>query len=161
MNQFSGRPVEILLVEDNPGDVVLTKEAFKAAKIVNNILIAKDGEMALDILQKKGGHKKTASPDLILLDLNLPKKDGREVLEEIKNDERLRRIPVVILTSSKAEKDIVETYDLHANSYIVKPVNLEKFSAIVESIENFWFTVVVLPSEVSSQEDEVCDARIA
>ena len=137
--------VEILLIEDNIGDVLLTKKAFQKSKLANNIQVAKDGEVALSMLKKEDEYAQQATPDIILLDLNLPKKDGREVLEEIKSDKKLSHIPVVILTSSKAEKDIVETYGLHANSYIIKPVNLEKFIEIVESIENFWFTVVVFP----------------
>jgi CheY-like chemotaxis protein len=137
--------VEILLIEDNIGDVLLTKKAFQKSKLANNIQVAKDGEVALSMLKKEGEYAEQVTPDIILLDLNLPKKDGREVLEEIKSDKKLSHIPVVILTSSKAEKDIVETYGLHANSYIIKPVNLEKFIEIVESIENFWFTVVVFP----------------
>lgn len=139
------KPVEILLIEDNLGDVVLTKKAFETSKLANNISVAKDGEIAISILKKEGEYADHKTPDIILLDLNLPKKDGREVLEEIKSNDKLKHIPVVVLTSSKAEKDIVETYNLHANSYIVKPVDLEKFIKVVESIENFWFTVVVLP----------------
>ncbi|PIR37204.1 MAG: response regulator [Alphaproteobacteria bacterium CG11_big_fil_rev_8_21_14_0_20_39_49] len=147
------RPVEILLVEDNPGDVVLTKKAFETSKISNNINVAKDGEIALSMLRKEDGYSDIITPDIVLLDLNLPKKDGREVLEEIKNDEALKKIPVVVLTSSKAERDILETYGLHANSYILKPVNLEKFAEVVKSIENFWFTIVVYPSN-GEQDDE-------
>lgn len=147
------RPVEILLVEDNPGDVVLTKKAFETSKISNNINVAKDGEIALSMLRKEEGYRDIITPDIVLLDLNLPKKDGREVLEEIKNDEALKKIPVVVLTSSKAERDILETYGLHANSYILKPVNLEKFAEVVKSIENFWFTIVVYPSN-GEQDDE-------
>ena len=139
--------VEILLVEDNPGDVVLTKEAFADAKIHNNINVAADGEEALKYLRKEGEFANATVPDIILLDINLPKKDGREVLAEIKVDEVLRRIPVVVLTSSKAEQDVVDVYDLHANSYLVKPVNLEKFIDVVSAIESFWFSVVVLPTD--------------
>ncbi|MFK8068471.1 MAG: response regulator [Gammaproteobacteria bacterium] len=138
---------EILLVEDNPGDVLLTREAFSEAKIKNNIHVAADGEEALAFLKRQEGYENVATPDLILLDLNLPKLDGREVLQAIKRDENLRRIPVVILTSSKAEQDVLKTYDLHANSYLVKPVDLEKFVEVVNAIENFWFSVVVLPEK--------------
>ncbi len=147
MNELNGRPIEILLIEDNPGDILLTKEAFSDAKIRNNITVAKDGEAAMAILQKQGEYKDFITPDLIFLDLNMPKKDGKEILAEIKEDEGLRRIPVVILTSSKAEQDVVRTYDLHANSYLLKPVDLKQFSDIVNAIENFWFTVVVLPTQ--------------
>ncbi|MGB0720277.1 MAG: response regulator [Bdellovibrionales bacterium] len=145
MSAIHSRPANILLVEDNPGDVVLTKHAFNDAKIHNIINVAQDGEEALDYLFKRNGHEDASTPDLILMDLNMPKKDGREVLEEIKRDERLMLIPVVILTSSEAEQDILETYGLHANSYITKPVDLSKFSHIVSVVENFWFSVVVLP----------------
>lgn len=139
------RTVEILLVEDNPGDVILTKKAFQTAKIKNNIHLAEDGETALKILKKEEEYSHYATPDIILLDLNLPKKDGVEVLKTIKNDDQLKHIPVVVLTGSKAERDIAKTYGLHANSYILKPVDLKKFIQIVQSIENFWFTVVVFP----------------
>lgn len=143
------RSVEILLVEDNPGDVVLTKGAFKAAKLANNMHVAEDGEEAMNFLNKVDGYEDAVTPDIILLDLNLPKKDGREVLEEIKNNSKLRRIPVVILTSSQADQDVMKMYDMHANSYIVKPVNLEKFIEIVKAVESFWFSVVVLPNDVT------------
>lgn len=139
------RPIEILLVEDNPGDVFLTKKAFETGKIANNMQVAIDGDMALKMLNKEGQYSESVTPDIILLDLNLPKMDGREVLESIKDHEELKRIPVVILTSSNAERDIVASYNLHANSYIVKPVDFAKFTGIVESIENFWFSIVVLP----------------
>lgn len=145
MSESNGKLAEILLAEDNPGDVLLTKEAFAEAKIKNNINVATDGEETLDYLYKRGRFEDAATPDLILLDLNMPKKDGREVLEEIKKDDKLRRIPVVILTSSQAEQDVVKTYDLHANSYVLKPVDLGKFAEIVSAIESFWFSVVVLP----------------
>ena len=143
------RPVEILLIEDNPGDIFLTKKAFESARLANNISVAQDGEVALDILLQRENPKDTPTPDIILLDLNIPKIDGKEVLEVLKNNNDLKRIPVVILSSSNAEKDIVSSYDLHANSYIVKPINLEKFSDVVTSIENFWFSLMVLPSKVS------------
>lgn len=142
-----GRPAEILLIEDNRGDVLLTKKAFKTGKIANNITVAGDGIEALQMLRREGEHANATIPDIILLDLNLPKKTGRDVLSEIKADEQLKHIPVVVLTSSKAELDVVKSYNLHANSYIVKPVNLEKFNEIVNSIENFWFSVVILPAK--------------
>jgi chemotaxis family two-component system response regulator Rcp1 len=140
-----GRPAEILLVEDNYGDVVLAKKAFQIAKIANRITVAGDGVEALAVLRREGAHVNAPPVDLILLDLNLPKKDGKEVLAEIKADADLRRIPVVVLTSSRTELDVVKSYNLHANSYVVKPVNLERFGEIVRSIEHFWFTIVVLP----------------
>jgi chemotaxis family two-component system response regulator Rcp1 len=145
MLNIIGKPIDILLVEDNPGDVRLTQEAFKDAKVKNQLYIAKDGIEAMAFLHQEGKYKDDPRPDLILLDLNLPKKDGREVLEEIKNDETLRRIPVVILTTSKADEDILRTYDLHANCYISKPVDLDEFMTVIRSIENFWLTVVKLP----------------
>lgn len=138
-------PIEILLVEDNPGDVRLTIEALKEGKVANKINVAADGVEALAFLRREGKYEKAPKPDLILLDLNLPKKNGREVLAEIKTDSRLKCIPVVILTSSQAEKDIVTTYNLHANCYITKPVDFGQFIDVVKSIENFWFTVVKLP----------------
>jgi len=142
------RPVEILLVEDNEGDVFLTKKAFEQAKIANNINVAIDGEAAIEMLKNQGEYADLARPDIVLLDINLPKKDGKQVLLEMKADDNLKRIPVVILTSSKAEQDVVKTYDLHASSYIVKPINLEKFHDVVTAIEDFWFSVVVLPNDV-------------
>lgn len=139
--------IEVLLVEDNPGDVRLTKEALKEGRLLNNIWVVGDGVEALEFLRRQGKYAKAASPDLILLDLNLPKKDGREVLAEIKSDPRLRRIPVVVLTTSSAEEDILKTYDLHANCYVTKPVDLEQFMRVVQSIEDFWVSVVKLPSD--------------
>jgi CheY-like chemotaxis protein len=139
-------PVEILLVEDNPGDVRLTKEALKEGKVYSNLHWAKDGVEALEFLRRQGKFADAPRPDIILLDLNLPKKDGREVLSEIKNDENLKRIPVVILTTSKAEEDVLRSYQLHANCYVTKPVDLEKFIGVVESIDKFWLTVVTLPN---------------
>ncbi|MGD9160349.1 MAG: response regulator [Desulfobacteraceae bacterium] len=138
-------PIEILLVEDNPGDVRLTQEALKEGKIINNLRMAKDGVEAISFLRREGEYADSARPDLILLDLNLPKKDGREVLMEIKKDEELRRIPVVVLTTSRAEEDIIRTYDCYANCYITKPVDFEQFINVVKSIENFWLSVVKLP----------------
>jgi chemotaxis family two-component system response regulator Rcp1 len=138
-------PIDILLVEDNPGDVRLTIEALKEDKLQNNLHVVKDGVEAIAFLHQEGEYNGVPRPDLILLDLNLPKKDGREVLEEIKVDERFKRIPVVILTTSQAEEDILKTYELHANCYITKPVNLDQFIRVVRSIEEFWLTIVKLP----------------
>ena len=140
------RPIEILLVEDNPGDVRLTREIFKAARIRNIIHTVEDGVEAMEYLRNQGKYADEARPDLILLDLNLPRKDGREVLAEIKMDDELKRIPVVVLTISKAEEDILKTYSLHANCYITKPVDLDQFIKVVASIEDFWLSVVKLPS---------------
>jgi CheY-like chemotaxis protein len=140
------RPIEILLVEDNPGDVRLTIEALKEGKVRNVLNVARDGVEAVAYLRREGPYANATRPDLILLDLNLPRKDGREVLAEIKEDATLRRIPVVVLTTSKAEEDILRTYDLHANCYITKPVDLEQFIQVVRSIDDFWLTVVRLPS---------------
>ena len=138
-------PIEILLVEDNPGDVRLTKEALKEGKIANIIKVAVDGMDAMAFLKRVGDYANAPRPDLILLDLNLPKKNGREVLAEIKTDPDLKSIPIVILTTSQAEKDIIATYRLHANCYITKPVDFDQFINVVKSIEDFWFTVVRLP----------------
>ena len=141
------KSVDILLVEDNPGDVRLTQEALKEAKVLNNLFVVSDGVEALDFLRREGKYANAIRPDIILLDLNLPRKDGREVLSEVKSDPHLRRIPVVILTTSKAEEDVVRTYDLHANCYITKPVDIEQFILVVKSVEEFWFTIVKLPPE--------------
>ena len=143
----ASRPVEILLVEDNPGDVRLTREALKEGKIRNNLNVASDGVEALRYLRREGPYAGAARPDLILLDLNLPKMDGREVLQAVKADASLRNIPVVVLTSSAAEQDIVRAYDLHANCYVSKPVDLDQFIHVVKSIEDFWFSIVKLPPE--------------
>ncbi len=140
-------PVEILLVEDNPGDIRLTKEALKECKMYNNLHVVYDGIEALDFLMKRGKYKDKIKPDLILLDLNLPKKDGREVLAEIKEEKNLRRIPVVILTTSSATEDIIKTYNLHANCYITKPVDISQFIKVVKSIGEFWFSIVKLPPD--------------
>jgi two-component system, chemotaxis family, response regulator Rcp1 len=140
------KPVEILLVEDNEGDVGLVEEVFEDAKIRNILHIAEDGEEAMLFLNKEKPFADAPTPDIILLDLNLPQKDGREVLEEIKTDKKLKRIPVVVLTTSKAEEDIVRSYDLHANSYITKPVDFDQFIRVIKSIEDFWLEVVKLPS---------------
>ncbi len=141
-------PVEILLVEDNEADIRLTQEGIKEAKIQNNLHIVRDGEEAMDFLNKKEDYQDAVTPDLILLDLNLPKKDGREVLEEIKNNKILSHIPVVILTTSEAEKDIVKSYKLHANCYVTKPMGIDQFVEVIKAIENFWFSIVKLPSEI-------------
>ncbi|MDD1718212.1 MAG: response regulator [Methanoregulaceae archaeon] len=137
--------IEILLVEDSPADVALTKEALEDSKLANNLYVVKDGEEALAFLCRKGEYASVPKPDLILLDLNLPKKTGLEVLREIKRDDVLSLIPVVIMTVSKDEKDIVESYRLHANCYIRKPVKFGEFIEIVKSIEDFWFSIVTLP----------------
>jgi chemotaxis family two-component system response regulator Rcp1 len=147
MTRADGRPVEILLVEDNPGDVRLTREALKDAKVLNNLSVVGDGEAALDFLHRRGKYAAAPRPDLILLDLNLPRKDGREVLEEIKKDDSLMVIPVVVLTTSKAEEDVVRSYKLHANCYIPKPVDFNRFMEVVRQLENFWLAVVRLPQD--------------
>ena len=139
------RPVEILLIEDNPADVRLTKEALKEGKLINNLHVTEDGVEALAYLRKQGKFKNEPLPDLILLDLNLPRKDGRELLVEIKEDQHFKHIPVVILTTSKAETDIIKSYESHANCYITKPVDMNQFIKIVKSIEHFWFYIVKLP----------------
>ena len=139
------RPIEILMVEDNPGDVRLAMEALKEGKVRNHLHTVSDGEEALAFLRRQGPYAQVPRPDLILLDLNLPKKTGQEVLAEIKEDPDLRRIPVVILTVSEAEADILKTYNLHANCYITKPVDLDRFIEVVKSVEDFWLTVVMLP----------------
>jgi chemotaxis family two-component system response regulator Rcp1 len=142
--------IEVLLVEDSPGDVRLTREAFKDAKVHINLHVASDGTEAMAFLRREGEHANVPRPDLILLDLNLPKKDGREVLEEIKENPILKSIPVVILTTSASEEDILRSYQLHANCYITKPVGLDGFLAVVRSIDSFWLSVVKLPHEVAS-----------
>ena len=140
-------PVEILLVEDNPGDVRLTKEALKEGKVYSNLHWAKDGVEALRFLKREGKHDKAPRPDIILLDLNLPKKDGREVLAVIKSDPDLRRIPVVVLTTSKEEEDVLRAYNLAANCYVAKPVEFDEFMKVIQMIEDFWLTIVALPRE--------------
>ncbi|MGD8743260.1 MAG: response regulator [Granulosicoccaceae bacterium] len=139
--------IDILLVEDNPADVRLTREALKEAKVRNSLYVVEDGVDAMEFLNRHGEYSDVPRPDLILLDLNLPKKDGREVLEEIKQDPELLRIPVVVLTTSRADEDILRSYDLHANCYVTKPVDLDQFITIVKSIEDFWLTIVKLPNE--------------
>ena len=146
-NQEEGKLIEILLVEDNPGDVRLTQEALKESKIMNKLIVVTDGEMAMTYLRKQEPYTNVKRPDIVLLDLNLPKKSGREVLSEIKKDIDLRRIPVVVLTTSKAEEDILKSYNHYANCYITKPVDMSQFISIVRVLENFWFTIVKLPSE--------------
>jgi two-component system, chemotaxis family, response regulator Rcp1 len=143
-------PIEILLVEDSPGDVRLTREAFKDAKVHINLHVASDGTDAMAFLKREGEYANVPRPDLILLDLNLPKKDGREVLEEIKESPTLKSIPVVVLTTSASEVDILRSYRLHANCYITKPVGLDGFLEVVKSIDDFWLTLVKLPSEARS-----------
>lgn len=140
-------PIEVLLVEDNPGDVLLTKIALEDSKIRVNLNVVEDGVEAMAFLRKQGKYINMPHPDIILLDFNLPKKDGREVLAEVKTDQNLKRIPVVVLTTSQAEEDILKAYNLAANCYISKPVDFDRFVKIVQSIENFWFTVVKLPPE--------------
>jgi len=146
-SQTMAKPIEILLVEDNPGDVRLTREAFKEGKVLNNLSVVEDGAEAMAFLRQQGKYADVPRPDLILLDLNLPKKDGREVLPEIKGDTNLKRIPVVVLTTSKAEQDILKTYNLHANCYVTKPVDLEQFISVVRFVQHFWLSIVKLPPE--------------
>jgi two-component system, chemotaxis family, response regulator Rcp1 len=140
-------PIEILLVEDNRGDARLAEEALKESKVRNRLHHVEDGVEAMRFLRREGAYEGVSAPDLILLDLNLPRKDGREVLAEVKEDPKLRMIPVVVLTTSEAERDLVKSYDLHANAYIVKPLDLNRFIGIVQAIEHFWFSVVKLPQD--------------
>jgi len=142
-----GRPVEILLAEDNPGDVKLTEKALERGKVLNNLHVVENGVEAMKYLKQEGEYADSPRPDLLLLDLNMPQKDGKEVLRDVKSDPDLRRIPVVVLTSSEAEEDIVESYDLHANAYLKKPVEFDGFIDIVSRIEDFWLTVVKRPRE--------------
>ena len=141
-----GSPIEILMVEDNPGDVELAREALTDASVRKNLTVAEDGEQGLALLRREGRFQNAQRPDLILLDLNLPTINGREVLAEIKSDPDLRRIPVVILTSSEDENDVLETYNLHANAYVVKPVDLDKYMQVIKAVEGFWLGFVKLPS---------------
>jgi CheY-like chemotaxis protein len=145
METKSIKEIEILLVEDSPGDVRLTIEALKEAKVSNRLNVVQDGVEAMAYLYRKNSYKDVKCPDLILLDLNLPRKDGREVLAEIKNDKKLKHIPVVVLTTSRSEADILQAYDLHANCYITKPIDFSQFMDVVRTIEDFWLTVVKLP----------------
>jgi CheY-like chemotaxis protein len=142
------KPIDILLVEDNPGDIRLTQEAFKDGKIKNTLNVVMDGEEAIHYLKKQGKYTGATSPDIILLDLNLPKKDGREVLAEIKSDEALKCIPVIILTTSNDQRDIVTTYAHHANCYIMKPVDFDQFITVIRTIEDFWLSIVKLPGNL-------------
>jgi len=139
------RQIEILLIEDNPGDARLTQEAMRAAKMTNVLHLVEDGVQAMEFLRRRSRFKDAPRPDLILLDLNLPKKDGRAVLAEVKTDPDLRRIPVVVLTTSRSEEDVMQAYDMHANAYVTKPVNLDQFMKIVALIDEFWLKVVTLP----------------
>lgn len=145
--QSASRPFEILLVEDNPGDVRLIREALQEGKVRSNLSVARDGVEAFAFLRREPPHAAAPRPDLIVLDLNLPRKDGREVLQEVKGDSTLRRIPVIVLTSSQAEQDILRAYDLHANCYVTKPVDFDQFIHVVHAIEDFWFSIVKLPAE--------------
>lgn len=137
---------EILLVEDSPSDVLMTREALQSAKVLNNLHVVEDGVQAMDFLYRRGDYASAPQPDLILLDLNLPRKSGLEVLAEVKADAKLRSLPIVVLTTSKAEEDIVRAYGLHANSYVTKPVDFSSFASVIRSIEHFWFAVVTLPN---------------
>jgi two-component system, chemotaxis family, response regulator Rcp1 len=141
------RPIELLLVEDSEPDVRLTQEALNEAKVHNRLSVVEDGVEAMEFLRRQGRHANAPRPDLILLDLNLPRKDGRQVLKEVKADDSLKRIPVVILTTSKSEEDVLRAYDLHANCYIAKPVDFNRFMEVVKSVEEFWLTVVRLPED--------------
>ncbi|AYC43761.1 response regulator [Streptomyces griseorubiginosus] len=145
MTTPAARPIDVLLVEDDPGDELMTREAFEDNKIGNTLHVARDGEEALDFLYRRGAHTEAPQPDLILLDLNLPKYDGRQVLEKIKSDPELSHIPVVVLTTSAAEEDILRSYRLHANAYVTKPVDLDQFIAAVRQIDDFFVQVVRLP----------------
>ena len=144
---IAAKPIEILLVEDSKGDIGLIEEVFEEAKIRNNLHIAEDGEEAILFLNKQGPFSDAPRPDIILLDLNLPKKDGREVLQEVKGDDNLKNIPIVVLTTSKAEEDILRSYNLHANAYVTKPVDFNQFIKVIKSIEDFWLEIVKLPSK--------------
>ncbi|MBF0440257.1 MAG: response regulator [Magnetococcales bacterium] len=148
MDTYPGHVVEILLVEDSPGDVELTKEALADSRIVNRLYVVEDGEQAIEFLERRGRYTDAIRPDLVLLDLNLPRKDGREVLQFIKSSDELASIPVVILTTSRAEEDILKSYELHANCYITKPVDIFQFFKVIKSIEDFWLTVVKLPRKL-------------
>jgi chemotaxis family two-component system response regulator Rcp1 len=148
MNLANTKPIEILLVEDSPSDAALTIEALKAGKIANKLTHMEDGVEAMDFLMRKGKYANAVKPDLIMLDLNLPRKDGREVLAEIKNDKYLKIIPIIVLTTSRSDEDILKSYQLNANCYITKPVDFTHFIKVVKSIENFWLTVVTLPVEL-------------
>lgn len=146
MNKAKGSSIEVLLVEDNPADVRLMQEALRDSKVNNTLHVVNDGEQAMSFLRREEKYSGSPYPDLILLDLNLPGKDGRDVLDEIKNDPVLKQIPVVVITTSSAEEDILKSYKLHANCYVTKPVDLEQFIKVVHAIEDFWFTIVKLPN---------------
>ena len=150
MTPPQGQPIEVLLVEDDPGDELMTREAFEENKVRNNLHVARDGEQALDFLNRRGEYADAPRPDLVLLDLNLPKFDGRQVLAEIKADENLRTIPVVVLTTSGAEEDILRSYQLHANAYVSKPVDFARFIQVVRQIDDFFVSVVRLPARNGS-----------
>lgn len=153
MKHFTNaKPAEILLVEDNEGDIELTKVAFQQGKIANNLHVARDGMEGLEYLRKEGEFSDAIMPDIILLDLNMPRMNGREFLAQVKEDEALKHIPVIVMTSSKAQQDIAKSYNLHANSYILKPVSLDAFADVVNVLERFWFNIVVLPEEGEAQE---------
>ncbi|HBP86593.1 MAG: response regulator [Nitrospira sp.] len=141
-------PIEILLIEDNPADIRLTQEAFREARLQNTIHVVQDGVSAMDFIRQKAPYQHAPRPDLILLDLNLPKKDGREVLRDIKADPHTRTIPVVVLTTSEDEEDVLRSYDLHANAYLVKPIDVLQFITMIRSLESFWLSVVKLPPKV-------------
>jgi CheY-like chemotaxis protein len=147
MSEQHGQPVEILLAEDNPGDAKLTRKALEQGNVINNLHVVTDGAEAVAYLRQEGEYADKPRPDLILLDLNMPRKDGREVLEDIKSDDALKRIPIVVMTSSEAEEDIVQSYDLHANAYLTKPIDFDGFIDVVQRIEDFWLTVVKMPPE--------------
>jgi chemotaxis family two-component system response regulator Rcp1 len=148
MNLSESKPVTILLVEDSPSDAALTIEALEAGKVANKLTLVEDGVEAMDFLKQRGKYAKASRPDLIMLDLNLPRKDGREVLAEIKNDPELKVIPIIVLTTSHSDKDILQSYQLNANCYITKPVDFAQFIDVVKSIEKFWLTVVTLPAKI-------------
>ncbi len=143
---MNGESIHVLLVEDNPGDVYLIREAFREGKIQNELIVAEDGEQAMDALRARGKYDGIDAPDLVLLDLNLPKKDGREVLEEVKNDPELRDIPVIVLTTSDAEQDVWRAYELHCNCYLTKPLEMDEFLRKIRAMEQFWLTIVRLPA---------------
>ena len=145
MNALQASPINILLVEDNPGDVRMTEEILREAKVANEVHVVNDGEQAMELLAGNGPDADPPPADLILLDLNLPRKDGREVLGELRADPRLRRIPVIVLTTSSADRDVLRSYDLNANCYITKPIDLDEFISVVRSIEPFWLSIVRLP----------------
>ena len=148
MNLSNTKPIEILLVEDSPSDAILTIEALKTGKIANRLTHVEDGVEAMDFLRRRGKYAEAVRPDLIMLDLNLPRKDGRDVLAELKNDPDLKIIPIIVLTTSRSDKDILQSYELNANCYITKPVDFDHFIEVVKSIENFWLTVVALPVKI-------------